>query len=72
MAGNDPDSTTTDELGRRLAMEVVDVDPGFWDLLVVDEKALRSLAELPDEVPGTHIVSLRERLVSFFSSLLST
>ncbi|KAL2136240.1 hypothetical protein VTI74DRAFT_4673 [Chaetomium olivicolor] len=103
-----PNGTIDDELGRRFALEVVDVDPErvtlpndltkatqedikaldavfeewvcraigaetaarfqrrynprFWDFLVVDEKSLRSLAELPDETPPVQLVSLRERL----------
>ncbi|KAK4150554.1 hypothetical protein C8A00DRAFT_36859 [Chaetomidium leptoderma] len=37
-------------------------NPRFCDFLVVDEGALRSLAELPDETPSVESVGLRERL----------
>jgi hypothetical protein len=43
--------------------------PRFCDFLVVDERALRSLAALPGETPPLHIVSREERFVGSVLSL---
>lgn len=39
-------------------------NPRFWDFLVIDEAALRSLIKLPDELPPTDPAPREERRVS--------